>query len=94
MFRNEKCFIESLLVESNIDTKRNFIKRFNLPLLLERTLTEYYVDGLKIKQIAYNHSVDERTVKSWKATALEKAEEHFKHFLLVHFNTTSGSLIN
>lgn len=92
MFRNERSFIESLLVEGNTNTKKNFIQHFNLPLLLERTLTEYYVDDLEIKQIAYNHGVDDRTVKRWKKAALETAEVHFKHSLLCHFNDTSRPL--
>lgn len=92
MFRNEGSFVEGLLVEANTDTKKNFIQHFNLPLLLERTLTEYYVDNLEIKQIAYNHRVDERTVKRWKKAALETAEVHFKHSLLCHFNDTSKPL--
>lgn len=89
MFRNERSFIESLLIESNTDTKKNFIKHFNLPLLLERTLTEYFVEELKIKQIAGRHSVDVRQVKRWKKAALELAEVHFRNSLLCHFNVTS-----
>lgn len=92
MFRNEGSFVEGLLVEANTDTKKNFIQHFNLPLLLERTLTEYYVEGLKIKQIAGRHSTDDRQVKRWKKAALELAEVHFRNSLLCHFNVTSQPL--
>lgn len=92
MFKNERSFIVSLLEECNNETKQNFIKYFNLPILLERTLLEYYVDGLEIKQIAHNRSVDERTVKRWKKAALDIAEEHFKQNLRCHFNVPSQPL--
>lgn len=81
MFRNEKSFVESLLLESNKETRQACIKYFNLPVLLERTLTEYFVEGLEIKQIADKHGADDRTVKRWKKAAIEIASEHLKQEL-------------
>lgn len=60
---NTKSFVESLLEEGNTSTRYNFIKYVNLPKLLERTLIDYYVDDLEIKQIASKYNVDDRTVK-------------------------------
>jgi DNA-directed RNA polymerase specialized sigma24 family protein len=77
------------LEECSKDTRYNLIKYCDIPLLLERTLIEYYVDDLEIKEIADKHKVDERTVKAWKKGALEIAEEHLKQNLRCHFNTTS-----
>lgn len=88
MFKNEKNFVESLLEECNNETRQSFIKYFNLPVLLERTLTEYYIEDLVIKQIAGRHNVDDRTVKRWKKQAIDMATEHFKQSLRCHFNTT------
>lgn len=92
MLGSEKSFVESLLIESNKATRSNFIKYFNLPILLERTLTEYYIDDLSIKQIAYKHRVDDRTVKRWKKAAIDTATDHFKHYLQCHFNNTTRPL--
>lgn len=94
MFKEARNFVESLLSEANTSTIKNAIRVFNLPLLLERTLTEIYVEGLEIKQIAYRHSVDERTVKRWKKAAIDTAEIHFKNYMLCHFNDTSEPLTN
>ena len=88
MLREARNFVESLLMEANTTTIKNAIKAFNLPLLLERTLTEVYVEGLEIKQIADRHSVDDRTVKRWKKAAIDTAEIHFKNYMLCHFNDT------
>lgn len=92
MFRNEKSFVESLLLESNKETRQACIKYFNLPILLERTLTEYFVEDLEIKQIADRHNADDRTVKRWKKAAIEIASEHLKQNLRCHFNVTSAPL--
>ena len=92
MLRDARSFVESLLMEANTTTIKNAIKAFNLPLLLERTLTEVYVEGLEIKQIADRHSVDDRTVKRWKKAAIDTAEIHFKNYMLCHFNATSEPL--
>lgn len=92
MLGSEKKFVESLLEECNNDTRYNFIKYLNLPTLLERTLIDYYIDDLEIKQIAYKYNVDERTVKRWKKAAIEKATDHFKQFIVCHFNSTQPSL--
>lgn len=92
MLRDARSFVESLLMEANTTTIKNAIKAFNLPLLLERTLTEVYVEGLEIKQIADRHNVDDRTVKRWKKAAIDTAEIHFKNYMLCHFNATSEPL--
>lgn len=92
MFNTAKSFVENLLEECNKNTRQNFIAYLNLPPVSERTLLEYYVENLGIKQIAYTHKVDERTVKRWKKEALEIATDHFKQFTLCHFNNTSQSL--
>lgn len=92
MLRDARSFVESLLMEANTTTIKNAIKAFNLPLLLERTLTEVYVEGLEIKQIADRHCVDDRTVKRWKKAAIDTAEIHFKNYMLCHFNATSEPL--
>lgn len=88
MLKEARNFVESLLSEANTTTIKNAIRVFNLPVLLERTLTEFYVEGLEIKQIAYRHNVDERTVKRWKKAAIDTAEIHFKNYMLCHFNDT------
>ena len=92
MVREARSFVESLLEEGNTTTIKNALKAFNLPLLLERTLTEVYVEGLEIKQIADRHCVDDRTVKRWKKAAIDTAEIHFKNYMLCHFNATSEPL--
>lgn len=92
MLKEARNFVESLLSEANISTIKNAIRVFNLPVLLERTLTEIYVEGLGVKQIADRHSVDDRTVKRWKKAAIDTAEIHFKNYMLCHFNDTSESL--
>jgi DNA-directed RNA polymerase specialized sigma24 family protein len=92
MLKEARSFVESLLEESNTNTIKNALRAFNLPLLLERTLTEIYVEGLEIKQIAAKHNVDERTVKRWKKAAIDTAEIHFKNYMLCHFNVPSQPL--
>lgn len=92
MLREARNFVESLLSEANTSTIKNAIRVFNLPILLERTLTEIYVEGLCIKQIADRHKVDDRTVKRWKKAAIDTAEIHFKNYMLCHFNDTSEPL--
>lgn len=92
MIKEARSFVESLLEESNTNTIKNALRAFNLPVLLERTLTEVYVEGLGIKQIAAKHNVDERTVKRWKKAAIDTAEVHFKNYMLCHFNVTSQPL--
>ena len=92
MLKEARNFVESLLEEANIATIRNAIRVFNLPVLLERTLTEFYIEGLCIKQIADRHNVDDRTVKRWKKAAIDTAEIHFKNYMLCHVNGTSGPL--
>lgn len=92
MLREARNFVESLLSEANTSTIKNAIRVFNLPVLLERTLTEIYVEGLGVKQIADRHSVDDRTVKRWKKAAIDTAEIHFKNYMLCHFNDTSEPL--
>lgn len=92
MLKEARNFVESLLEEANATTIKNAIRVFNLPILLERTLTEIYIDGLEIKQIAGKHNVDERTVKRWKKAAIDTAEIHFKNYMLCHFNVTSEPL--
>lgn len=92
MLKEARSFVESLLEESNTNTIKNALKAFNLPVLLERTLTEVYVEGLEIKQIAAKHNVDERTVKRWKKAAIDTAEIHFKNYMLCHFNVPSQPL--
>ena len=92
MLKEARNFVEGLLEEANATTIKNAIRVFNLPVLLERTLTEIYIDGLEIKQIAGNHHVDERTVKRWKKAAIDTAEIHFKNYMLCHFNVTSEPL--
>jgi DNA-directed RNA polymerase specialized sigma24 family protein len=92
MLKEARSFVESLLEESNTNTIKNALRAFNLPLLLERTLTEVYVEGLEIKQIAAKHNVDERTVKRWKKAAIDTAEIHFKNYMLCHFNVPSQPL--
>ena len=87
MFRNDRTFIKGLLTESSAETVAGLIKYFNLPILLERTLTELYVEGLEIKEIAYNHTIDERTVKRYHAKALDLAEARIKMSLKSHFST-------
>lgn len=80
MLKEARNFVESLLSEANTSTIKNAIRVFNLPVLLERTLTEIYVEGLGIKQIADRHSVDDRTVKRWKKAAIDtvlKAAQDF-----------------
>lgn len=88
MLKSERSFIESVLSESNSSTRENFIKYCNLPFIFERTLLEYYVEGIIIKEIAARHYVDDRTAKRWKKDALNLAEEHFKSNIRCHFNTT------
>ena len=92
MLKEARSFVESLLEESNTNTIKNALRAFNLPVLLERTLTEVYVEGLEIKQIAAKHNVDERTVKRWKKAAIDTAEIHFKNYMLCHFNVTTQPL--
>lgn len=92
MLREARNFVESLLIEGNTTTITNAIRVFNLPALLERTLTEIYIEGLEIKQIAAKHNVDDRTVKRWKKAAIDTAEVHFKNYMLCHFNATTGPL--
>lgn len=94
MLKEARSFVESLLEESNTNTIKNALRAFNLPVLLERTLTEVYVEGLEIKQIAARHNVDERTVKRWKKAAIDTAEIHFKNYMLCHFNVPSEPLTN
>lgn len=94
MLKEARSFVESLLEESNTNTIKNALKAFNLPVLLERTLTEVYVEGLEIKQIAARHNVDDRTVKRWKKAAIDTAEVHFKNYMLCHFNVPSEPLTN
>ena len=83
MFRNERKFIKELLTESDKETIKALIASFKLPLLLSKTLTELYVDGLEIKQIAYNNNVDDRTIKRYHAKALDLCEERAKAKLLM-----------
>ena len=92
MLKEARSFVESLLEESNTNTIKNALRAFNLPVLLERTLTEVYVEGLEIKQIADRHNVDDRTVKRWKKAAIDTAEIHFKNYMLCHFNVPSQPL--
>ena len=92
MLKEARNFVESLLSEANTATIKNAIRVFNLPVLLERTLTEIYVEGLGIKQIADRHCVDDRTVKRWKKAAIDTAEVYFKNYMLCHFNSTSEPL--
>lgn len=92
MLKEARNFVESLLSEANTTTIKNALKAFNLPVLLERTLTEVYVEGLEIKQIAARHNVDDRTVKRWKKAAIDTAEVHFKNYMLCHFNVPSQPL--
>lgn len=92
MLGNKRNFIECLLEECNNDTRYNVIKYLNLPTVLERTLIDYYIEDLEIKQIAFKYNVDDRTVKRWKKSAIELATEHFKQSMLCHFNSTSLSL--
>ena len=94
MIKEARSFVESLLEESNTNTIKNALRAFNLPVLLERTLTEIYVEGLEIKQIATRHNVDDRTVKRWKKAAIDTAEVHFKNYMLCHFNVPSEPLTN
>lgn len=94
MLKEARSFVESLLEESNTNTIKNALRAFNLPVLLERTLTEVYVEGLEIKQIAAKHNVDARTVKRWKKAAIDTAEIHFKNYMLCHFNVPSEPLTN
>lgn len=94
MLKEARSFVESLLEESNTNTIKNALRAFNLPVLLERTLTETYVEGLEIKQIAGRYNVDERTVKRWKKAAIDTAEIHFKNYMLCHFNVPSEPLTN
>lgn len=83
MFRNERKFIKELLTESDKDTVTQLIDSFKLPVLLRRTLIEMYVDGLEIKQIAFDRNVDERTIKRQHAKALDLCEERAKARLLM-----------
>ena len=92
MFRNDKSFVESLSLESNKETRQACIRYFDLPVLLERTLIEYFVEDLEIKQIADKHGADDRTVKRWKKAAIEIASEHLKQNLRCHFNVPSAPL--
>jgi DNA-directed RNA polymerase specialized sigma24 family protein len=92
MLKEARSFVESLLEESNTNTIKNALRAFNLPVLLERTLTEVYVEGLEIKQIAARYNVDDRTVKRWKKAAIDTAEVHFKNYMLCHFNVPSQPL--
>ena len=78
MWKIDRTFIKELLTESSKDTVRSLIKYFDLPELLERTLTKIYVDGLKIKEVSYNHNVDERTIKRYHSKALDIAEATVK----------------
>ena len=76
MWNTRKDFILRMLTESSKETVASFIKDCDLPLLLERTLTERYIEDLGEKQQADRHNVDERTVRRWlaeaKALAVEK----------------------
>lgn len=83
MFRNERKFIKELLTESDEETTRSLIDSFKLPVLLNKTLIEMYVDGLEIKQIAYERNVDDRTIKRQHAKALDLCEERAKNRLLM-----------
>ena len=83
MFRNERKFIKELLTESDKDTVTRLIDSFKLPVLLRRTLIEMYVDGLEIKQVAFDRNVDERTIKRQHAKALDLCEERAKARLLM-----------
>lgn len=74
MFKTDRTFIKGLLTESSKETVSSLIKYFDLPILLERTLTELYVEGLCIKKIAYKYNVDERTIKRYHTKALDLAE--------------------
>jgi DNA-directed RNA polymerase specialized sigma24 family protein len=94
MFKNEKRFILRLLTEGSEETRRALINYCNLPKVLKRTLIEYYVVGLEIKEIADDHSVDDRTVKRWKQEAIEVAEDHFANLCLCHFNDSCKSLLD
>ena len=94
MLKEARSFVESLLEESNTNTIKNALRAFNLPVLLERTLTEVYVEGLEIKQIAARYNVDDRTVKRWKKAAIDTAEVHFKNYMLCHFNVPTEPLTN
>lgn len=44
MWKTDRTFIKELLTESSKDTVRSLIKYFDLPELLERTLTEIYIE--------------------------------------------------
>lgn len=92
MIKEARSFVESLLEESNTNTIKNALRAFNLPVLLERTLTEVYIEGLEIKQIAARYNVDDRTVKRWKKAAIDTAEVHFRNYMLCHFNVPSQPL--
>ena len=92
MLKEARSFVESLLEESNTNTIKNALRAFNLPVLLERTLTEVYVEGLEINQIAASYKVDDSTVKRWKKAAIDTAEIHFKNYMLCHFNVPSEPL--
>lgn len=83
MFRNERKFIKELLTESDKETIKSLIDSFKLPVLLNKTLIEMYVDGLEIKQIAYERNVDDRTIKRQHAKALDLCEERAKARLLM-----------
>lgn len=83
MFGSELDFIDGLLTDSSVETTVAIIKDFDLPVLLERTLTETYVKGLEIKEIAHLHNVDDRTVKRWKKEALKSAVYRTKEKLRI-----------
>ena len=83
MFRNERRFIKELLTESDKETVQSLIDSFRLPLLLKDTLIDIYVNGLEIKQIAYNKNVDDRSIKRYHAKALDLCEERVKARLLM-----------
>ena len=78
MFKTDRTFIKGLLTESSKETVSSLIKYFDLPILLERTLTELYVEGLCIKEIAYKYNVDERTIKRYHTKALDLTEANVK----------------
>lgn len=85
MFREDRRFIKGLLTESSKGTVASLIKSFDLPPVLHNILFAIYVEGLEIKQIAYNLQIDDRTVKARHAKALDAAEDRCKELLRHHF---------
>lgn len=75
MFRSDRSFVKTLFTESGKDTTILLIKYCDIPQDLENILIDIYAEGLELKEIAYNISVDERTVKRYHARALELAEK-------------------